>query len=739
MGKTRLAVRYAWQHLPDWPGGVWFCDLTETRSVPAIASALAGTLGVQLGNNDPIDQLGNAIAGRGCCLIVLDNFEQVTSHAAETLGRWMEKAGEARFLITSREKLGLGELEKVQVVDSMSPETGLALLTVRARWLRPGLDLSGAEAESAREIVRLVDGMPLAIELAAARMRVMSATQIVQQMRSRFHLLTGGPSARHETLVVTIDGSWELLRPWEQAACAQCAVFEGGFTLEAAVAVLDLKEWSEAPWVVDVVQSLVDKSFLRTWVPAGAHGGMALEARFGMYVSLQDYARLKLRDGTTVKGAADGIDAERATEARHSKWFGRHGTDDMLASLDRHGGVRRLQQLGQDLENLKAACHRALAQGDLSTAAAGYRATWAVLGLRGPFEEAVEIGRQIVAHPGLELAERAKVLRTLAQAERHAGRTEARSHFEDAIAIHRRLGDRRREGTVLTSLGSVLFEQGLVVEAREHYETALVLARETADRHHEGNILNHLGTLCASQGRMEEAQAHLLSALAVHRELGNRRSEGVALTTLGEIHNDQGRRTEARSCLEAALAIHREVGNRRFECAALTSLGNLLVEQGEVQEAGAYFEQSLRIARELGSLRMEGMVLGDLGQLLHARGRFEEAIICLERALAIQRQTGYRQTEASTLCQLAELLLSQGRVAAASEALLNSEEICRSIDDTMGLGQALCLRAKIEHAAGNAQAARSALAEAEVMASQVGCGPDSDLGRGIRELRQILT
>jgi predicted ATPase len=139
--------------------------------------------------------------------MIIDNFEQVVDLAAPTVGRWLARAGNARFLVTSREKLRLGAQEQVLAVGPLSIEMGVELLAVRARRLRPGLEFVGPEAESVREIVRLVDGMPLAIELAGARMRVMSATQIVAQMRSRFSLLTGGGSARHETLVIAIDGS----------------------------------------------------------------------------------------------------------------------------------------------------------------------------------------------------------------------------------------------------------------------------------------------------------------------------------------------------------------------------------------------------------------------------------------------------------------------------------------------------------------------------------------------------
>ncbi len=295
MGKTRLAARVGWRTLGAWPGGVWFCDLTEARTLNGLASAVAFSLGVELRSGDPLAQLGHAIAGRGRCLVVLDNFDPVVEHAGNTVGRWLEQAPQAHFLVTSRQRLDLLG-EDVQAVEPLSIEVGVELFATRARGLLPGFVMAGTEAEAAREIVRLVDGMPLAIELAAARTRVMSPTEIVGRMRKRFRLLTGGRDARHETLEGAIDGSWELLSLWEKAAWAQCSTFEGGFTPSAAAAVLDLGPWPEAPWVVDVLGSLVDRSLLRTWAPPAAPGRRLPEVRFGMYSSLQEYAGMRLRE-----------------------------------------------------------------------------------------------------------------------------------------------------------------------------------------------------------------------------------------------------------------------------------------------------------------------------------------------------------------------------------------------------------------------------------------------------------
>jgi predicted ATPase/Tfp pilus assembly protein PilF len=778
MGKTRLAVHTAWRRLGDWPGGVWFCDLTEARSLQGIASAVAGSLGVQLGGGDPIEQLGHAIAGRGRCLMILDNFEQVVDNAAATVGRWLARAGEARFLITSREKLSLGGLEKVQEVGPLSIETGLELFAARARRLRPGLELVGSEAESAREIVRLVDGMPLAIELAGARMRVMSAAQIVEQMRRRFSLLTGGGSARHETLVIAIDGSWELLDPWEQSAWAQCAVFEGGFTLEAGEGVIDLDAWPEPPWVVDVVQSLVDKSLLRTWVPAVGTGDALPEARFGMFVSLQEYARMRLREDATA-GAGSGIPAERAVEQRHAAWYARYGTPDAIKALKEHGGPKQSRRVERELDNLVTACRRAVLRGDAATAVPTYGASWAVLDLRGQFGVAVDLGRELLRGLRLGRAEEAQVISDLGLAEWYSGMVEeSRAHLEEALAIAQEVPDRHLEASLRGSLGGMQVSQGQLEEGSLHLERALDVAREMGDRCLESNTLNTLSVTRRGQGRMEEAHTYSELALEVARSVGDRRTEGSVLTNLGLLLQDQGRTEEARAHYEAALVIHREVGNRRFEGNVLANLGGLCFDQGRMEEAHvhlnaaltihrdtgsrfsegislanlgllyhtqerteearAHFEAALAIERELGNRRMEGIIIGALGRLHQDRGEVEQARTHYESALAIHRMVSDRRSEGLVLAYMASLLHHQGSAEAAQEALATGEPLLRQVDARLELGQLLCIRAELEHGSGNTAAALTTLGEAEDLAFAIGSGPDSELGRMIARLRQTL-
>ncbi len=738
-GKTRLVRRYGWTWLGDWPGGVWFADLAEARSVDGIASAVGGALEVPLGKGDPIVQLGHAIAGRGRCLVVLDNFEQAVKHAEATVGRWLERAVDAAFVVTSREVLHV-KGEVVMPLEPLDPDhAGLELFEVRARAQKPGFSLDPAGLREVREVVRLLDGMPLAIELAAARARVLSPAQILERMEDRFRLLTGarGAAGRQATLRAAIDWSWGLLEPSEQEALAQVSVFAGGFTMAAAEAVLAFAG-PGAPWAMDVVQSLVDKSLLRSWTPGSSARRMAIEEPyFGMYMSIQEYAREKLRTEGAIEGAS-GAGAERAAESRHGAYFARFGSEQALESLDQHGGVARRRALGLELENLLSAAGRAHSRGDGGTAAAAFLAAWAVLDLQGPFTAAIELGRAVLALHRLDPAERSRVETSVSIALRMAGRmVEARRSFDEALASVRAARDRRREGIVLGHLGVLHMEQGRIDEARTHLESAVAIHREVGNRRFEGIVLGNLGVLHMDLG-LTEAEQYLEQALVVHREIGNRRYQGIVLGSLGNLHKRQGRFDESRQSYEAALEVHREVGNRRFEGIALGNLGDLHMQQERQDEARAYFASALAIHREVGNRRSEGISLGNLGLLHMAEARLEEARAHFEAALTIAREFGDRHFEGAFLGYLGALELRLGNREQSRDAFARGEPMLREVGDRIELGKLLCSRGELELALGDLGAASAALAEAEALAAATQALSDCELSREIARLRQAL-
>lgn len=777
IGKTRLAIHFGRQSEDAWPGGVWFCELTEARDRNGIVAAVAGALAVPLDKGDPVTQLGHAIAGRGSALVILDNCEQVRGDAAAAVARWLDRAPEVRFLATSRERLEVRG-EEVFAVDPLGPEPGAELFRERARRHATASAPAAPDEAAVREVVRMTEGLPLAIELAAARLRIMTVDELAARLHERLRVLGGTARGRHSSLEAVIDESWEMLAEWERAAWAQCAVFEGGFTLAAAEGVLDLGAWSDAPWVVDVVQALADKSLLRTWTVEAA-GASPAETRFGMYVSLQEYARRKLQDERAVARGGSGAAAERAAEERHGRWYARYGTEEMLADLDRGSGAER-RRAERDLDNLLSACRRALDRGDGDVAHATFRIAWALLELRGPMATALELGRALAEVPGLDPAARADVLVSLASAAWFAGRMdEARTHYEAALGVFRQRGDRvqeanvrsnlanyhrargetgdaqvhydaalaicrevgarRLEGVILGNLGIMCREQGRLEDARANYDAALAIDREVGNRAAEGIVLSNLGNLSRAQGRLDEAQARHEAALAVHREVGSRRSEGHVLGSLGNVLADQGRCAEARACFDAALAIHREFGDRRFEGVVHGYLGSVYAQEGQPDVAAMHYEAALEIAREVRSRRFECNVLAELGDLRRAQGRLAEARAHYESALAIAAEVGNRAAEGVVLGSLGGLLRMEGRHEAAREVLARGEAVLRGLDARLDLVKLLVARAELEHETGNAAAVRRTLDEAEGLVARSGAGPGSELARLLAAVRLRLT
>jgi predicted ATPase len=385
-GKTRLARelcerrtrRPAGEAVPATAassGSTWFCDLTEATDAEDICAAVARALGVSLTRAgttaDAVSRLGHVLDAHAELLLVVDNFEQVVRWAGTTVGAWLRRAEAARFLVTSRQRLGLpGEVLFDLGPLSLPGQGGLAeaseavqLFVDRARAVRrdwsPAADMAAVVA-----LVENLDGLPLAIELAAARMRLLSPAQILANMPRRFQLLKGAPErgrARHSTLWNALEWSWGLLEPWEQSALAQCSVFRGGFDLESAEAVVDLSAHAEAPWTLDVLQALRDKSLLTT--EAGSMAGV--ETRLGLYASVRAYAADKL--------VALGL--EDAAVARHAAHYLARGRALAAAIVSSAGGdacdvpgaahaeaAAALARLVPEVENLLAVFRRAVEQ-----------------------------------------------------------------------------------------------------------------------------------------------------------------------------------------------------------------------------------------------------------------------------------------------------------------------------------------------------------------------------------------
>lgn len=658
-GKTRLALRYASRHLAGPPvptGGAWFCDLTEARTLQGVAGTVAAALGIPLVGDaaGSAERLGVAIAGRGPLLLVLDNFEQAVEHAPATVGRWMAAAPDARFLVTSRELLRL-DGEVAHEVENLSEPEAVQLFLERAKAVRRGWTPSADETPIVAEIVRRLDLMPLAIELAAARMTTFGPARLREMLSKRFELLAGArrsATSRQSTLRGAIDWSWGMLKPWEQAALAQASIFRGGFTVEAAERVIDLAFVPDAPWVVDVLQSLREKSLLRATEVAGG------DLRFGMYESIREYAA----------GRLDETKGERhAVEVRHAEFY-LHEGEQLAAGMEAHGGTERMRRLMPEVDNVES-IHRRAIGATPPDAASALRAACVlepVFVLRGPLGVLLSMldSAISVAPPNVDPGLLVKALQARGGARAISGSAgEGIADLERAIAIaresgkiellarlHGDLGRARLAAGKMAEAATSLDEsialagsdpgalgfaracramchhfQGRFQEARAAYEEALEHLAKTGNRRLGTKVLGNLGLVHESLGDFERAQALFEQSLASGRALNDQRHEGIVLGYLGVLHQEKGRFAEARRHYEDAIVKLREVGDRNSEAESTGYLGVLLHEEGNMMQAQERYERAVDVFRATGAKHLEGLYSSFLGALHAVAGRLDQA------------------------------------------------------------------------------------------------------------------
>lgn len=715
-GKTRLATRFGWSWLGDFPGGVWFCDVAPARSVEGIYNAVAQGLDLPLGPGDPSVQIGQVIASRGRCLVILDNFEQVARHAEETVGSWLARAHDACFLVTTREVLGIVG-EEALALAPLQTDDAQQLFLKRAASAKRDFHPSDEDLAAVAQLVRLLDGLPLAIELAAARVRTLAPRALLARMSERFKLLasSGGRLDRQSTLRAAFDWSWELLTPADKAALAQLSVFEGGFNLEAAEAVIRLDGIPDAPWTLDVVNSLVDKSFVRP-----------LEGeRFDLLMSVQAYADEHLRTENRYPGS--GPAALQSAWARHSEWFGGLGP------------VRAIENACADIDNLAVACRRAVLAGRADLATQTLAGAWAAINLQGPFQAGIELAELVCGLGQLQAVDAARAHHALGSAlEAQGQRARAVSHYETSLAHAQAAADAAAIATVQVRLGALHAREGRTELALHELGQALATAQSIAHVDLQCAALNGLGTLEFEQGRMSQAQVHYEAALAMARQHHSQHWLSILLANLGNLQGSLGRLELARQlCLEA-LQIARQRGDRQREGALLNSLAMLNCLLGNLFEARSAGEAAHRLSRELAYARLECGALETLGLIDAHAGQTELARENYQHAMKLAAELGNQRAVAQIRCQLGLVKARLKDTAAALEDIRTGLSVLRPAAEPASLVLALCALAEAAWLAGLATEAQAAAQEARSLAPSAQAGPGTEPGLALAQLDQVI-
>ena len=580
-GKTRLALelcRASDLTRASRPARTWFCDLTGARDLQGICAAVWSALGAS-GGVCP-RWIAAALADQEPGVVVLDNFEQVAVHAVETVGAWAEAAPDQCFVVTSRERLRLsGEI--TFEVSPLGPEA--VELFVQLAWGGAAPDPS-VDPAAVAELVARLEGIPLAIELAAARVDALGIDGLIGQLDAPLDALVRGPrdaAEHHATLHKAIDSSYRLLAPAEQRAYAQCSVFRGGFSLEAATAVLALEPDEAA---LDVLERLRDRALLRRIAEGGA-------VRFALFDAIRAHAIGQL-------------EGEAEMRERHARYY--------LAAADRLGTA--------DQANLVAALTHALESdawepGDIGRALELIDPSLLSDRLVELIGQASSLGAR-----GYRLRGRALQLR---------GRiADARADLERAFAA----ADLDIMGDLWADLGVLDHQQRDMDAAVAAYQEALAIHRERGDQASEARCLGNLGAVHHDARRYQDALDHYQRALAGFRAAGQHRMEGIFLTNLAVLLQERGAIAQSRATYDAALVLLADTGDRRLEAITLSNLGLLHHEMGELEEARACHERALATLRDVVDVRSMALALGRLGAALGALGRIDEAQACQRRA-----------------------------------------------------------------------------------------------------------
>ncbi len=703
-GKTRLGVQAAADSLPDFADGVFLIPLTAITDPDLIPAAIAQTLGLKESGETSIQETLKRHLRDKRMLLVLDNFEQVVG-AAPLVTEILVACPRVKVLVTSRvvlhlrgehefpvQPLELPNVQHLPPLEALSRCSAVALFVARARAVKPEFALTNENARDVAEICIRLDGLPLALELAAARLKLFPPKSLLARLENRLKLLAGGARdlpAHQQTMRGAIDWSYDLLNEAEQRLFRRLTVFAGGFNLQAA----DTVSASTCEGDIDIIEgltSLTDNSLLRQKEQSND------EPRFVMLETIREYGFEKLE----ASGEA------MAVQRNHAEYF-LELAEEAEPELFGANQAMWLDRLQAEHDNFRAALNWALQNGESQIALRLAGAFWRFWLVRGYLSEGREQMDKILSAAPLQTESRAKVLTgagTLAQNQ--GDYTAARSLFEQGLSIWREIGDKKGIATLLHNLGWVAWRQSDYAAARSLSAEALTLHRELGNKQGMAHAVNNLGWVAHHQGDFAAARSFHEQSLALRRELGDKRAIAFALTNLGWALQKQGDYQQSISLIREARALFKQVGDKQLLAFSSLILANVLHEQGEENEAKALLKESIATSNEIGSKYNLAFSLRILCDIKFEEGDRAGAADLVEKSLALFEEIGDKYGVAYALCIRANILSAEGELDRAASLVNESLRLRTEIGDKHG--QIECLQSLANVALAQNQPERAA-------------------------------
>ncbi|MFL7810020.1 MAG: tetratricopeptide repeat protein, partial [Anaerolineae bacterium] len=653
IGKTRLALQAAADHLGAFSDGIAFVPLAPVETASHVVPAVAAALGLFFHDGqDPEEQLLGYLRRREL-LLVMDNLEHILE-CADFLSAILQRAPGVVLLVTSRERLNMHEEWVYEIAGLTYPEDAIAdvadgysalvhsalaysaldLFRQRAGQVDRRFALSEAEVPHVARICRLVEGMPLGIELAASWASVHSCEEIAREIASSLDTLATrlrNVPERHRSLWATFEHSFQLLQEEEGQAFAHLSVFRGGFTPEAAAQVADASP--------AILAALQDKSLIRR----------APSDRYDLHEMLRQYASGKLQEDSQ---------AYEKSRARHTRYFAAF-LAQREGQLQGEGHKQALEEIALEIENARQAWQNGVAQGWADWVAQSLEGLYHFYNIRCQFEEGADLFA-LAADRWREVPEQADLFgRALAYqgalSHRLGHYDRAQKALEQSLGIFERLEAYTKQAFCLVTLAELNRSLGKYDEAEDLAQESLALSRQHQDRCGIASALYTLGMLRYRIGQVEQAKTFLEESLAVSQECGNRHIAMSALNALGDVTCHLGAYDEAWGLFESCLELGRELNDRYTIATLLNNIGTILHVLGEYEEAQRYYQEGLDIRRQIGDQRGQAISLLNFGELAHELCSYDEALMYYQEALAIGRRTRDQWVTLNSLNNLGEM------------------------------------------------------------------------------------
>ncbi|HEX9134976.1 MAG TPA: tetratricopeptide repeat protein, partial [Ktedonobacteraceae bacterium] len=685
-GKTRLGMQVAVELSDQFPNGVFFVALAAVSDAELVVPTLAKVLGLQEDGSRPLLESLKEHLQQKQVLVLLDNFEQVMPAALQIEGLLLA-CPHIKVLVTSRAllhlqsehvfpvpPLALPNITHLPKCKALEQYASVALFAQRARAIQPTFQVTQSNGRAIAEICVRLDGLPLAIELAAARVRLLPPQALLARLSNSLQVLTGGAQTllvRQQTLRNTIQWSYDLLDAQEQGLFRRLSVFVGGWSLEAAEAVVHANQEvnSDDSSVLDGIASLLDKSLLLQIKQDGE------EPRLIMLETIRDYAQECL----VASGEME------ATQQAHAAYY-LALAEEAEAELGGPQLVAWLDRLEMEHDNMWAAIHWFLEQGKAEGDADGrdgghtiemalrlgaaLERFWVVRGHRSEGRKFLEHG--LIRTTGVPTPVRAKALIVAArlafsQSDYERGETLAR----EGLALFREQGDIRGIALSLDRLGMAAWRRGNFAAARSLMEEDLSLFRKMDDTERVAWSLFTLGLLDSKQGEYARAQTLFEESLAMQRKLGNKRGIAAALNQLaGGVLVTQSDSALGRSLLEEALSLNREIGDKEGIAVSSSLSAEWALSQNDLATARSLAEESLVLYREMEYRKGTAESLCLLARIATVSGDYASASTLCTECLAIAKEMGDKEVLASGLEGLAGVIAAQESAGISTKGAL---------------------------------------------------------------------